>query len=437
LPEAKLRGNSSVDVLFLYTRSLIDQGQSQRAEQILADRCRNWSLSTSCVAKLTILVDRELYNAAGEGWRRMQSSNVRLDGHTEARFWLAGAKIAIAQTQTEVGFERFETALKTAAEVPFPSLRRETYESYAMAIYGVQDWNMLRKVVGRALTEFQAQPKQPLLKLATLRDLGTGSNARQALTNVLEGTDLITRLVGDVDFLDILGVEALRLGLEDSLVRVLKRSQRQDSVRALWNRRLEQWQVRALLASRRFDDALVMLNQTQGLADDPVTLHLRGVAYLSLATDSRYYLLAAEQFQLALKQKLNWESLCALGFALARAGKMDQVPSIISQLEQTATKAMEIQWTRLLQSEYLALTGEPVAAMGILEKVIAVDPNSFVAHEQLVRRYQQIGDMQKKGIQELKYDELRRDLRYNETDEGMTAPIGPFAMASRLGVLKR
>jgi hypothetical protein len=126
-----------------------------------------------------------------------------------------------------------------------------------------------------------------------------------------------------------------------------------------------------------------------------------------------------------------------LGFALARAGKFDQVPSIVSQLEATATKAMEIQWTRLLQSEYLALTGEPVASMGILEKVIAVDPNSFVAHEQLVRRYQQIGDVQKKSIQELKYDELRRDLRYNETDEGMTAPIGPFAMASRLGVLKR
>jgi hypothetical protein len=67
LPEAKLRGNSSVDVLFLYTRSLIDQGQTQRAEQLLADRCRTWTLSTSCVAKLTVLVDRELYNAAGEG----------------------------------------------------------------------------------------------------------------------------------------------------------------------------------------------------------------------------------------------------------------------------------------------------------------------------------------------------------------------------------
>ena len=414
------------------------QGQNQKVDQLLRGRCTKWDMTPACAGKLWVYTQRELFGSAAEGFRRMQSAVGRLDRYSESYFWMSAAKLAAQAGSRSVSYQRYEYALQTTP----PSavrIRRDIHESYAIALYHEEEWDKLRRVTARSLKELRGISNVGLTKLSLLQDISASPSKRKTtIKKVLDRPEIYQRVSGDVAFIDVLGVEAIRAGMARQLIELIKRTDDKLSVQfrstSDWSRRLVIWEIRSLIAANEWESALNAINfYVNRFQEDYLSHHLRGVVYMNAAPGQRYQLLAAQQFQSSLKLRLSWEGLCAFGIALTRGGKVDQVPQIIKQLQAMGNRPNEKHWNSMLKLEHQIAQGDLEKAAKGLESTLKAKPDSYLAHALLMDVYKKTNRIERERNLALQFDELQAKTPYMDTLEGMGSPYGPLAQARNPG----
>jgi Tfp pilus assembly protein PilF len=100
---------------------------------------------------------------------------------------------------------------------------------------------------------------------------------------------------------------------------------------------------------------------------------------------------AAPEFEAAVGRAPRWADA---HFSLAAVyARIDRVPDAITELDSTLSLSPDHYRANLLRGRILALQGNPLGALGNLEKATQVQPDSREAHLFLADAYVQLGRM--------------------------------------------
>ena len=424
------------DAILTLQSSLLKQGKDSAANQIVASGCTEWRQSTACVAKLMVATARRPILPLSSDANKMFASRGLLQAKSEARLWLAGAQLAAANGgDAKTESQRFKYALDSSPKDAI-ALRKEIYESRVMSLWQRGDSWTLKATIKAALRDLASVPPSDLVKLTLIGELADAGADSRRMHALLTREDILFRARGDLDLLDILGPEALRAGLIKDYTQLLRRTRDYYSTRyhagAGPNKRLAIWEVRSALAAADADAAIGLLtNYARAFGDDALSHHLRGVAYTGLTDSLPYQRLAALEFQAAVRQKRDWESLYGLGIALIRAHRTAQLPSLLADLTKLTRTSGQRYWLDMLRAE-LRLSEDKYTDV---QRILAPYSNAVPAW--ITARTMQLQVYQKTGKTQLA-EQLAADLKvisgrspFPTSFEGFASPLGCMALTKR------
>lgn len=412
-------------------------GKTREASEMLRGKCNTWAQTNACVAKMMLLADRRV-PGGGEGASVMFGSTGRLDNKAQARLWLAGAQLAVADGRPSVADQRYSMALNAAPKLAL-SLRKQIYEAQALDLYNRGEVVRLKNTTAGGIADLErlAAPTKSLLKLQMFKELSgaTQKTRYKTVKSLLTREDITYRARADFELIEVLGPESIRGSVEDDYLRLLKRTRdfykSKYKTLGLVERRLALWEIRATLSRERFEQALPMIDIYQKMnPTDPVAFHLRGVAYHGMAERGEVASAAAE-FQKALRLRRNWESLYALGVTMTRAGKAEQVAPIIKDLDKMITTNGQRYWVEMLKAEWYIEKSKYLNAEKILTTWAEKEPTYVVPRQLLMKLYKRTNKLDQLNAVEEEVVKLARTQRPQTTFEGFASPLGVMALAHR------
>lgn len=421
------------DALHTMVNAYLKQGKQREADSVIRNRCATWAQTNTCVAKLMVLADRRITKAAG--LERMFATRGILDDKAQGRVWLAGAQLALVDNKPAAADQRYVLAL---GSLPRESLwlRKQLYETQALDLYNRGEMLRLKQSVDAALAELGGADKAAKTKLTLFRDLANPRNKSRTVKNVITREEITYRVKQDVDLVDILGPDALRYGYEDDFLRLVKRtiahfSSRGRSSTAL--KRLAVWEIRAHVSTGDAAEATISVldGYERSYGRDVFSRHMRGVVYANLTGNARYQILAAQEFQSALRIKSNWESLYGLGATLIRAGKKESVPAVIKDMDRKVGTKGEKYWAELLKAEYYIAVENYGSAQTILGALLRDDADLVMPQRLRVQLFQKRAMRAEADNAQLKIDELSRSEKFSRSREGFASPLGVMALGKR------
>jgi hypothetical protein len=434
--EADLNAQKSsgtlADAQQLLVVAYLKMAKSREADELLRGRCRRWEQTNTCVAKLLVHVDRR-YDAAP--LKGIFETRGRLDRKAQARLWYAGAQLALQDNRPTVADQRYTMAF-AAAPKDAVALRKQIYELQAVDLYHRGEVIRLKSVVAAAQTDLGRLDPKSKIKLAVLGELVSSPDKSRTVKKLLTREDITFRARGDLDLIDILGPESMRFGLESDYLRLLSRTRTHYGERfrasASALRRLSMWEIRSTISQKSYDAALQLLARHEtSYGKEPVVHHLRGLVYLLQDPSPKYALLAANEFQQAIRSKGKWESLYALGITLIRAGQTPQVPAVIKDLERTVATSGQRFWTDMLKVQWYVAVGKLVNAAKLLQDWTRKEPGYSVPRELLMDVFGKMGNKTGAEEQERVLDDLRRRQPGGQTPEAFASPLGALAYERR------
>jgi len=413
-------------------------GESRQVDELLSGRCGRWAPTPSCVGKLMLVASHARPGNVESDprlSRLLRSRGVLGGGRIESRFWLAGARLARANGRNGLADHRYALALVSAKSAV--ALRKQIYETEAVDLYGRGEALRLKALTSRALADLRHLDVGARTKLLMLHDLVTSRNKRRTVKTLLTREEITYRACNDLDLVEILGPEAIRAGLEDDYARLIKRTRahftdKYPAMSRAARKRLAMWDIRLALARKQYNQAMNGLDvyEHENRAD-AVSHHLRGVTYLLSSDSERQALLAAHEFQVALRLKNSWESLDALGVALIRAGHPETVSGLIKDLSRRITTKGQRYWADMLKARWYIVTGKYPSAHKILKTWAAAEPDWVTPRQLLLQLDQKTGTTAEARKTQNELDDLARDQPYASSFEGFASPLGIMALGQR------
>ncbi len=427
--EAELNAKKPVDALADAQQTMIvaalRQGKPKEAARLVKNRCQRWAQNNACVARALLAVDQN--DLPANAARTLFGGRGKLEPKAQARLWLAGAKHALFDGKPQTADQRYTLALD-AAPRDAVALRKHIYETQAVDLYARGEMLKLKNLVVEAVADLQAVEEGPKLKLKLLAELSTAKDRPKIVRALLAREDVVIRARSDFELIEILGPEALKARQEEPFLGLLRKT----ADRAGATQSFSKWEARALISGERYDkahEALQVYERAYG--EDVFSRHMRGINYMMQDAAPRMQTLAAAEFQEAYRLQKSWESLAALGMALARGGKMQQVPQILRDLERHLQTKGQRYWADMLKAEYYVAKEMYVAAVVILNRWIKAEPGYVTPRRLRLQSYQRMGKKAEADQEQLELDELARATRYAASREGFSSPIGIMALATR------
>ena len=193
---------------------------------------------------------------------------------------------------------------------------------------------------------------------------------------------------------------------------------------------LNEWRLRSLLAERNTPQAFT---QVEGLLGkdpkNPVLRHLKGSMILKSARTKSQALRAALEFSIALKAKMQWESLFGLGVAYVRAGRFKKIQEIYQKLDQwkNQTPIIKVWKNMLIAEEYLAKK-KPERAQGVVQEILKRHQHQPYAIEIQKRiAFAQKDRVEFRSLAAKAHYVRKRSLKYYKVYRD---PLGPLALVS-------
>lgn len=434
--EADLNAQKSTGTLAdahqLLVVAYLKMAKSREADELLRGRCPRWEQTNTCVAKLLVHVDRR-YDATP--LKGLFETRGRLDRKAQARLWYAGAQLALQDDRPAVADQRYTMAFAAAPKEAM-ALRKQIYEQQAVDLYHRGEVIRLKGVVATAQSDLGRLDPKSKIKLGVLGELVSSPDRSRTVKKLLTREDVTFRARGDLDLIDVLGPESMRFGLESDYLRLLSRTRTHYGERfrasASALRRLSMWEIRSSISQKSYDAALQLLARHEGsFGKEPAVHHLRGLVYLLQDPSPKYALLAATEFQQAIRSKGKWESLYALGITLIRAGQAQQVPALIKDLERTVATSGQRFWTDMLKAQWYVAVGKLVNAAKLLQDWTRKEPGYSVPRELLMDVFGKMGNKTGAEEQERVLDDLRRRQPGGQTPEAFASPLGVLAYERR------
>lgn len=439
LLNAMKANDTLADALLILTQAYSRQGKPRAADDLLSGRCRRWEQTNSCVAKLVVATERKAVRYDSEGMALLFGSRGRLDGKAQARLWLAGAQLALDAGKPQTADQRYDLALQ-AAPLDALSLRKQIFEAEAIDLYHRGEALRLKRTVVQAMNELAPLTKGAKLKLQILFELSATRNKAKTVQTLLSREDVSWRARGDFDLIEILGPESIKTRNEDPYLVLLRHTAERYSAKYKTSgsilKKLVTWEVRALLAKGQIDKVRERVSvYEKSYGKDAWSRHVIGITYMIESSAQRYQVLAAQEFQEAVRLKAapqyQWEPLLALGLALTRAGKLEQASAVIKDLDRTIRAKGQKYWVDMLKAEWYLQRQTYPSALAILNAWIKAEPGFVTPRRLRLQVFQKMARKAESEQEQGAIDELNRATRYVGSREGLSSPIGVMALSNR------
>ena len=273
--------------LQLLVMAALKRGAYSDIDYLLLNRCRTWTRSSSCAAKIYSNSLRFYSNSAYEGARKVLAIKSKpMDPWSETTL-LIGAGLANSwQRSYPTADANFDAAIKASEKVI--ALKKIVYETWATDLHRRGDREQVKIVVKRAHRDLASIDNAAKNKLRLIASLNDPKLSQKALQTFLNRQEVSYRSRGDVGLLDLIGPEALRTKQTKDLLKFVEASrrqiQRQNSATASVLQTYVLWEVRSLMGLGRLAEARQRLQLFKGsLGDSVAGHHLRGSINTALA----------------------------------------------------------------------------------------------------------------------------------------------------------
>ena len=257
---------------------------------------------------------------------------------------------------------------------------------------------------------------------------------KREVLHAISSKDNFSRMYDNFDFLNIIGIESIYLGYSEALEIVINRIGQYQ--RRTWNAEareaiqfLEQWKTRILVARKHHRDVIKSLkNYANNYGKDYFYCFFRGIALMNMMGKSGAYKSPTALLSHSLSLRDSWDNNYAYALALLKSGKAAPLANHMGKLTRMATTPVRKKWLFLLRAEIKISSGKHDAAIAALRGYIAKHSHSFTAHRLLVAAYMRANRRQEAIVVRKAYDRLQKRVPYYSTTEGMSYPLGPFAL---------
>ncbi len=257
---------------------------------------------------------------------------------------------------------------------------------------------------------------------------------KREVLHAISSKDNFSRMYDNFDFLNIIGIESIYLGYSGALEIVINRIWQYQ--RRTWNAEareavqfLEQWKTRILVARKRYRDVIKNLkNYANNYGKDYFYCFFRGIALMNMMGKNGAYKSPTALLSHSLSLRDSWDNNYAYALVLLKSGKTALLANHMDKLKRMAITPLHKKWLFLLRAEIKISSGKHDAAITDLRGYIAKHPHSFTAHRLLVAAYRRANRRQEAIVVRKAYDRLQKRVPYYSTTEGMSYPLGPFAL---------
>lgn len=372
--------------LLLTASAYLRMGRFNEAEKLVEQRCQNFSLTSTCIARL--LVSTAIANFTKNRTRNATLLPTQDTSSPLLQSYLSYIKgqLAITGRQTTVSDAQFSRVIQSAPKANL-SLVRDAYLAWSIDLYHRRDTASLSKVIKMAQQESPHLEKAIAWKLLLLRELADPQKSQVALQRFFGRPNFVYRAKRDFQFAQAIGADAIRSGygaqyrqLLSEQITELRNGLRADSATIAI---LSLWRIRTLLAQGRYDDLLRESSEHERLAGKSnVISHFRGVTLMNSNQNPNSQLLAAREFKTAIDLRATWQSYYGLTTALVRSGDLNQSQAALKlfDLQQRNVPAAR-PWFELARAEWFIAAGKAQEALAIIVPIQQQHPSMALAWE--------------------------------------------------------
>jgi len=443
LSESKLKSRvdfeSQTDLFYGFLESHLGAGDARSAEELVRGRCPQWEYSHACVGKLLVYAHQKV-SLDRDGEKLFDSLGL-LPPAAQSRLFFAGAMLASQGGRLRIAEQRVKMALETLPERA-QATRRSVLEYWSSELFHRGTFTTLRSFSEKALSQLRSSLHGGLVKLRFFRDLTSSPDRKKVLRGYLFSTEARDGVLRDLDLLDVLGAQALRLRMVDEWEQFLRAAATtvRDSKSRMTNahkssafrKNINFWFARIAVARGEYLSAIKILSTSDvQLETDPIAHHLRGVAYFLMAESSGNQLQAISELGKAYRLKRSWESLAALGFSLIKTGKNDLVLAVMKDLDGLVATPGQKYWADLLKGEYYFTQGKHSQAEKIAQDLIDRDPDVVLPRLLLLRVLSKMRRFEDVKKEQGRLEVLTRQKPYAGSFEALASPFGPLSLGRR------
>ena len=252
--------------------------------------------------------------------------------------------------------------------------------------------------------------------------------------HIISNKDNQARMYNNLDFLSIIGMESIRLSYSDALGTIFNRIWQYQ--KRTWGaaakeslRFIDQWKIRIKLSNAHDRDAVKNMKvYANNYGQDYFYCFFRGIATMNMTGKSGKRASPTALISRSLSLHDSWETNYAYALVLMKGGKDARFAKHMHKLKSLAITPVHKNWLFLLRAEIKISTGKHDAAIADLRNYISTHTQSFAAHRLLASAYISANKRKEAGVVRMDYDRLQKSVPYYSTEEGMTSPVGPFAL---------
>ena len=423
---------ATADAYITLTFIFIKEGQLKEAARLIGPNCLRWQLTAACVAKGMLALAKNQIGV--DNSLEYLFSEPRLSNKSTTYLALSSAVSANIVGDFHLSDRRLKLAFKRLTQGDTAAAKL-FYETKALIFLQRNDDKKLRSVSSKGLRALNRLGFDSA-KLQLGKKIAEAKNQPAAIKRLLGGEFKGQNLLNDFDWVEALGPMAIRSNLLDNYAQLLNQSH--DFYLTHFHttegieRNLSIWTTRLALARGDSKRALQILSSyAKSFGADFLCRHLTGIAKAMTTAGPAGQLMAAKEFQSALKLKRNWESAYALGTSLVQAGKVDSLPPVVAELSKLSTTKGQKYWLDMLAAEsFIALTNYP-EAQKILHTWRKSQPGRLTPMKLQLQLYQKTG--KKSAAETIREDLARAESEPNSqaSDESLASPVGPMALGRR------
>lgn len=423
--------------LLLYAILLFKRRQYLQVADILHDRCylANSNSFFACLGK-----SLQQLRANGSTKFVMRLKKKHASHPYSSLYWLVQA---IRINNLNLNSRHIRKAIRIGQLATRPTALAYIYESVA-SWHFYHAPSQLEQVVKQATRDLRGEHPNSYWWPQTLAGFTSQKKRKFVALSFLSNFSSYSKMYDDLDFFEIIAGESLKLGYGDSLAKIIRKIQkyqaetyRQSTSGAL--QLLTTWKIRVMLAENRYGHVLKNLRSYgKSYGKDYFYHFYHGVSLMRRIGNHKANVRASRHFSHSIKKKNSWEA--AYGYttsllariSLSKAtnnGKaFDRFTNHLQKLERLATGKSRRDWLFFLKARAKIVRGETDTIIKELLDYAAKHPRSFAVYELLLSAYSRNGQQRQAADIRRVYDKLQRHVPYYSTTEGVSSPLGAFAL---------
>jgi len=399
------------------------QGRIASAERLVKDRCRVWQQSNTCVAKLLVLSSQRRVPGLLRDTSFLFKSEGQLAPLVQTYLLYAGGVVAHMEGQMTISDQRLRRAMSI---VPKSAGGLKQDIALRSSIIYLSRGELL--AAKRAVNTVSS----PNASLALVESLIRPGQKVTQLKRIFAAEKTLETLRAHPELIDLLGAEAFRQNMASDFAKLTERLEKTRGVSKDVRKAARQWQIRGLISKGNGEKARMLLaNYGREFGDDSWVNHFDGIALLAQSQGREQATAAAMKFQDALRSGRQWESLWALGYALIRAERPEEVGPVLAELERLMQAQGQRYWVDLLKAEWYLATDKYLSAQKIMTSWRKKAPERQGPVRLSIGLYKKMGKKTELKMEELALKDLGKKGAYWASPEGLASPLGFMALGIR------